>query len=165
LLDLAKPEGGLMSEVRRIEEQLRRAFEGNAWHGPSVRELLVDVTANRAAARPIAGAHSIWEIALHIATWDEVVRRRLEGEAIADLPAEVDWPTVRDTSEEAWRKTVQDLDRSHRALCEAIARLDDARLAENVPGKRHSVYIELHGIIQHDLYHAGQIALLKKAQG
>ena len=153
-----------MSEAHRIEDQLRRAFEGNAWHGPSVRELLVDVTAKSASARPIVGAHSIWEIALHIATWDEVVRRRLEGEMIVDLPPEVDWPTVRDTSEEAWRKTVQDLERSHRALREAIARLDDARLAQGVPGKRHSVYIELHGIVQHDLYHAGQIALLKKAQ-
>jgi uncharacterized damage-inducible protein DinB len=154
-----------MSEVQRIEDQLRRAFEGNAWHGPSVRELLVDVAAKRAAARPITGAHSIWEIALHVATWDEVVRRRLAGEAIGDLPVDLDWPMVRDTSEDAWRKTVHDLEQSHRALCQAIARLDDARLAENVPGKGHSVYIELHGIIQHDLYHAGQIALLKKAQG
>jgi uncharacterized damage-inducible protein DinB len=154
----------MMSEVRRIADQLRRTFEGDAWHGPSVRELLADVTARRAAAKPIAQAHSIWEIALHMATWDEVVRRRLAGEITGDLPAEVDWPMLRETSEDAWRKSVQDLEQSHRALCEAVARLDDARLAESVPGKPDSVYIELHGIVQHDLYHAGQIALLKKAQ-
>ncbi|HYV05863.1 MAG TPA: DinB family protein, partial [Blastocatellia bacterium] len=66
-----------MSEIKRIRSQLRRAFEGEAWHGPSVMELLGDVTAEQAAAHPIAGAHSIWELALHIATWERYVRRRI----------------------------------------------------------------------------------------
>jgi uncharacterized damage-inducible protein DinB len=152
-----------MSEIQRIEDQLRRAFEGHAWHGPAVRELLADVTAAKAAARPLSDAHSIWEIVLHIATWEEVVRRRLQGEAIADLPPAQDWPSVRDISEAAWRKAIDDLERVHGALRQAIAQSDEARLAEMVPGKEHSVYLMLHGIIQHDLYHAGQIAVLKKA--
>jgi uncharacterized damage-inducible protein DinB len=152
-----------MSEIQRIEDQLRRAFEGNAWHGPAVRELLADVSAARAAARPLSTAHSIWEIVLHIATWEGVVRRRLQGETVADLPPEQDWPAVRDTSEAAWRQALHDLEQAHGALHEAIARSNEAHLADTVPGKDHSVYLMLHGIIQHDLYHAGQIAVLKKA--
>jgi uncharacterized damage-inducible protein DinB len=152
-----------MSELQRIEDQLQRAFEGNAWHGPAVRELLADVTAARAAAKPLPTAHSIWEIALHMATWEGVVRQRLQGEAVGDLPPEHDWPPVRDTSEAAWRQTIENLERANRALRGAIAQFDERRLGEQVPGKDHSVYTMLHGIIEHDLYHAGQIAVLKKA--
>jgi uncharacterized damage-inducible protein DinB len=153
-----------MSEIQRIEDQLGRAFEGHAWHGPAVRELLADVTAAKAAARPLSDAHNIWEIVLHIATWEEVVRRRLQGEAVADLPPEQDWPPVQDISEPAWRKVIDDLERGHRFLREAIARSGEMQLAEMVPGKEHSVYHMLQGVIQHDLYHAGQIAVLKKAR-
>jgi uncharacterized damage-inducible protein DinB len=155
----------MMSEIQRISEQLRRAFEGNAWHGPAVRELLADVTAAGAVARPLPSAHSIWEIVLHMATWERVVRRRLQGETIADLPSDQDWPAIQDTSEAAWHKTIQDLERANHALREEITRVGEEGLAETVPGKEHSVYTMLHGIIQHDLYHAGQVALLKKASG
>jgi uncharacterized damage-inducible protein DinB len=151
-----------MSEIQRIEDQLGRAFDSHAWHGPAVQELLADVTAAKAASRPLSDAHSIWEIVLHIATWEEVVRRRLEGEVVADLLPEQDWPPVQDISETAWRNALDDLKRGHHALREAIGRSGDMRLAEMVPGKEHSVYHMLHGVIQHDLYHAGQIAVLKK---
>jgi uncharacterized damage-inducible protein DinB len=152
-----------MSEVQRIVEELRQAFEGPAWHGPAVRALLAEVSAEKAAARPLAHAHSIWEIVLHIATWEDVVRRRLAGEVIGDLPDDQDWPPVGDTNAEAWQRTLQHLEHTNRTLREAVAKLDDIRLAEDVPGKNHSVYVMLHGIIQHDLYHAGQIALLRRA--
>lgn len=152
-----------MSEVQRIVEELRQAFEGPAWHGPAVRTLLADISAERAAARPLANAHSIWEIALHIAAWEDVVRRRLAGEVIGDLPDDQDWPAVRNTSPAAWQQTLRHLEQTNRALREAIAKFDDAHLADRVAGKDHSVYVMLHGVIQHDLYHAGQIALLWKA--
>ncbi|HWP44127.1 MAG TPA: DinB family protein, partial [Blastocatellia bacterium] len=86
-----------MSEIRRIRSELRHAFEGPAWHGPSVRELLSDVTAARAAGHPIPGAHSIWEIVLHIATWERVVRQWLDGELTGDPPEEENWPEVSNT--------------------------------------------------------------------
>ena len=151
-----------MDEIERIDDQLRRAFEGHAWHGPSLRELLADVTAEQATARPIPGAHSIWEIALHIAAWHEGVRRRVEGERV-ELSAEEDWPPVASTSEAAWQDALAVLERTHTELRRTVSRLADARLQEMVVGKDHSVYVMLHGLIQHDLYHAGQIALLKKA--
>jgi uncharacterized damage-inducible protein DinB len=152
-----------MSEIKRIRSQLRHAFEGPAWHGPAVRELLSDVTAERAAARPIPGAHSIWEITLHIMTWERVVRLRLDGDMPDDPPDEENWPKVSDTSQQSWQKTIAELEEGNKALRDAIARLDQLRLDEIVPEKVYSFYFMLHGVIQHDLYHAGQIALLKKA--
>ena len=152
-----------MGEAERIADQLRRAYEGEAWHGPALREVLAGVTAAQAARRPLRDAHTIWEIVLHIATWESVVRRRLEGEEIGELPPEQDWPPVRDTSEAAWKKALADLEKGNQRLRDVIASLPEARFAETVPVKGYSFYYMLHGVVQHDLYHAGQIALLKKA--
>jgi uncharacterized damage-inducible protein DinB len=152
-----------MSEIKRIKSQLRRAFEGEAWHGPSVMELLKDVTAEQAAAHPIPGAHSIWELALHIATWERFVRRRIVEVTALEPTDQENFPTVHDTTEEAWRAAVEEIKHNHAALLETVAGLDDEKLPEIVPGKPYSIYFMLHGVIQHDLYHAGQIALLKKA--
>jgi uncharacterized damage-inducible protein DinB len=151
-----------MEEIHRIDDQLRRAFEGHAWHGPSMREVVADVTAERAAARPVSGAHSIWEIVLHVTAWQVGVRRRVEGERLELSPHE-DWPPVTDTSEAAWRQALATLERTHTELRSTASRLADSRLQEKVTGQDHSVYMTLHGLIQHNLYHAGQIALLKKA--
>jgi uncharacterized damage-inducible protein DinB len=151
-----------MSEKKRLNDQLKRAFEGKAWHGPSVSEVLAGVTAEQAAAHPIAGAHSIWELALHIQTWERVGRRRIQEFVPIDVSDEEDWPAVTDTSEAAWARTLEDLRSNHQALRAAIRELDEAKLDEIVPGTTYSVYFLLHGVIQHDLYHAGQIALLKK---
>lgn len=151
----------MANELERIQGELKRAFEGEAWHGPAVLELLKDVTAKQAAARPIAGAHSIWELVLHIAAWESAGRRRLEVDR-AELSDEENFPPVNDTSEAAWQQTVEALKDGHRELCNAIDRVDDSRLDEPIRDGMRSVYITLHGVIQHDLYHAGQIAILKK---
>jgi uncharacterized damage-inducible protein DinB len=152
----------MASELARIRGELRRAFEGEAWHGPAVLELLRDVTVQQAAARPIAGAHSIWELVLHIAAWENAGRRRLEGDR-AELPDEENFPPVNDTSEAAWQRAIEELKIGHSKLYDAIAGLEESRLDEPILDGMRSVYITLHGVIQHDLYHAGQIALLKKA--
>ena len=152
----------MASEVERILGELQRAFEGDAWHGAAVLELLTDVTAEQAAARPIAGAHSIWELVLHISAWENAGRRRLEGDR-AELPDEENFPPVNDTSEAAWQQTIELLRDGNRKLRDAISRLDESRLDEPVMDGMRSIYITLHGVIQHDLYHAGQIAILKKA--
>jgi uncharacterized damage-inducible protein DinB len=154
-----------MSEVRRINGQLRRAFDGEAWHGPAVREILAGVTARQAAAHPIPNAHSIWEIALHIAAWEAVVRRRVEGEAIGGVSDEENFPPVTDTSEESCQAMQERLYQGHEALRDTLRNLGEERLEEIAPGTNYSIYFMLHGVVQHDLYHAGQIALLKKAVG
>jgi uncharacterized damage-inducible protein DinB len=153
-----------MSEAARIADQLRRAFSGEAWHGDSVFEILNGVTAAQAAARPIASAHSIWELVLHIAAWDGAVRRRLGGVAVSLSDAE-NFPAVTDAGEAAWRATLAEVRRVHEELVAAVAGLPDSRLYEMVPGKEgvhYTFYYMLQGVVQHELYHAGQIALLKK---
>lgn len=149
------------NEVERIQQQLQRAFEGEAWHGPSVLELIADVDAVKAAAQPIAGAHSIWELVLHIAAWDKAVTTRLGGNRGA-VSNEENFPTVSDTSEESWQKAIETLKQNHHDLIEALGGVDESSLDAPVVEGMSSVYVHLHGAIQHELYHAGQIAILKK---
>ena len=154
-----------MSEIERILDQLKRAYEGGAWHGPSVCEVLTGVTATQAHARPpLQNAHSIWELVHHIAVWENVGRRRLEGDrAEINISSPEDWPPADDMSDAAWEQAKAVLDRGHEALRKAIAALDESRLDQPILEGLSTAYVTLHGVIQHDLYHAGQIAILKKA--
>jgi uncharacterized damage-inducible protein DinB len=154
-----------MTETFRLADQIRRAFEGNAWHGDSVLELLAGVNAKTAAAKPIKNAHSIWEILLHIAAWDDVICRRIGGAAVT-LTDEQNFPPVNDVTEAAWSHAIESSKKTHNELIKAVAAFPDSRLAEQVPGKSqsyHNFFYMFSGIVQHELYHAGQIALLKKA--
>jgi len=151
-----------MSEPARIADQLRRAFDGSAWHGPALLELLRDVDAATAAAKPLPRVHSIWELVLHIAAWDGAVLRRLGGEKL-QLKAAQNFPRVTRTTESAWRQAVAETKRTHDALVRTVAALPAKRLRDRAPGKRYDFYHMLHGLAQHELYHAGQIAILKKA--
>jgi uncharacterized damage-inducible protein DinB len=156
-----------MSETARLADQIRRAFEGEAWHGDSLLELLKGVNAATAAAKPIKNAHSIWELILHIAAWDDIVRQRTGGKATMPTD-EQNFPPVKDTSEAAWNKALEETKRTHKELVKAVAAFPDSRLQEQVPGKTQNYYNFFYmfsGIVQHELYHAGQIALLKKGKG
>jgi uncharacterized damage-inducible protein DinB len=154
---------GMMSEAALIADQLRRAFDGGAWHGPALLELLEDVDASSAAARSIPTVHSIWELVLHIAAWDGAASRRLRGEKCQ--PAGIhNFPPVPKATEVAWQRAVAQTKRTHDHLVKTVAALSDSRLQDRVPGKRYDFCHMLHGVVQHELYHAGQIAILKKAQ-
>ena len=151
-----------MNEIERIVDQLKRAFEGPAWHGPSVLEVLEGIRPSHAVQRPVAAAHSIWEIVLHIAVWEDVVRRRALGEKFNPTEAQ-DWPAVATTDDAAWRETLARLSAGHHALRAVIASFDPARLDQPLVPGGSTGYVQFHGAVQHDLYHAGQIAVLKKA--
>ncbi len=151
-----------MKETARIADQLSRAYSGKAWHGPSLRLLLRGLTAEQVAARPIANAHSIWELVLHTAAWDRVACERILGGKRTSLPPKENFPEVTDTSEAAWKKALKDLERERGALIGAVQKFPDKKLDQKLGGGDHSFYITMHGAIQHDLYHAGQIAILKK---
>ena len=151
-----------MQETRRIEDQLNRSFRVQARHGHGLQELLGDISFEQAAARPLANVHGIWEIVLHITAWIDAARRRLQGEAFEPSP-EQDWPVIPASTEAAWKIALGNLEGAHEKLRGAIAALDPGRLDERVPGKPYSIYFLLHGVIQHNLYHAGQIAILKRA--
>lgn len=157
-----------MAEIERLADQLQRAFYADAWCGPSLLESLEGVDALQASARPLVRAHSIWEIVLHVSGWKRVVHRRLEGQAVR-LPKEGDWPEVNDASEQSWQATLARLRARHDALLAAVRGLDEARLEDVLlvessreTGGGVSCYVTLHGAAQHDLYHGGQISLLKK---
>ncbi|MFN2493983.1 MAG: DinB family protein [Pyrinomonadaceae bacterium] len=150
-----------MSETERIADQLKRAFEGEAWHGPSVMELVGNITVEQASARPFPSSHSIWEIVLHIAAWERACLRRLHGDR-AQLSADEDWPLVVNAQDGGWQQSKLDLQTAEDELCDAISRLHDSRLDQPIIKRMSTVYVTLHGVVQHSLYHAGQIALLKK---
>ncbi|HEY1271266.1 MAG TPA: DinB family protein [Terriglobales bacterium] len=154
-----------MSQCALLADQIRRAFDGDAWHGDSVLEILQGVSATRAAAHPIKRAHSIWELVLHMGAWDGAVIRRAGGRAVR-LSDKQNFPPVKDRSEAAWKTAVAQLSDRHRELVAVVAAFPDERLGEQVPGKTaayYDFYYMFSGIVQHELYHAGQIALLKKA--
>jgi uncharacterized damage-inducible protein DinB len=156
----------------RIAHQLSRMYSGDAWHGPSVADALAGVTAEQAMARPIAGAHSIHELTHHIGAWVHEVLQRLEGRAPQD-PDDGDWPAPRDSLSKAeWEALKTRVAARHAELARAIAAIDPARLSDIVGGERDApagtgmtYYDTLHGLIQHDAYHAGQIVLIKRALG
>jgi uncharacterized damage-inducible protein DinB len=152
-----------MTEIRRILDQMDRAFDGDAWHGPPLRPMLDGLSAEEASRHPIAGVHSIWEITHHITAWNAIVREELSGGS-AQITPEVDWPPVWEAAEVEWRRALQNLAEVRSRLRETVQQLRDEELDER-PSKRtsNSRYVMLHGIVQHDLYHAGQIAVLKKA--
>ena len=153
-----------MTETARIADQLRHAFEGGAWHGPSVLELLADVDAATAAAHPLPDVHSIWELVLHIAAWDDAVNRRIVTRKAVKLTDAQNFPPIKDKSKVAWKEALAGLKKTHDGLARTVAALPDARLTERVPGKSYNLYFMLHGVTQHELYHAGQIAILKKTR-
>jgi len=150
------------TELERVVDLLDRAGGGDAWHGPSVAAVLSTLTAAQAALRPLPNGHTIWELALHIAVWDRVVARRLAGERVEPTPAE-DWPSPGQPTDDEWERTLTGLREARAVLRASILAFDARRLGETAPGGNYSVYVMMHGVIQHDLYHAGQIALLRKA--
>jgi len=158
-----------MSQVDVLIDELRRGHDGDAWHGSSTRRILEDVTAEEAAARPVPGAHTIWEIVLHMTAWtDEVARRLRTGEG--GEPEARDWPSAPAPGGPAWRETLSAHARAHTGLLAALAAFPEARLLSPFGSQRDpaagtgvSFTVMLHGLAQHDAYHSGQVSLLKKA--
>lgn len=151
-----------MSQVDMVVNELKRSFEGEAWHGPALLEILDGVDAQTAAARPLAKAHSIWELVLHIAAWEGVVTRRIHGETCT-LTDEENFGQVERVSDSAWQQAVKNLRDQHARLLETVAALPESRLHDRVPGKDYHLLFMLLGTVQHAAYHGGQIALLKRA--
>ena len=155
-----------MSETDNIAEIIDQAAYGDAWHGPALQDAVNGVTADAARMRPVPQAHTIWEIVLHMTAWANEVERRLRENA-RPLDAAADWPKAAREDESAWAEAKAELMEAHRRLRHTIREFPVGRLTEPVPGPsdegHNSFYMMLHGLAQHDAYHAGQIAMLKKA--
>jgi uncharacterized damage-inducible protein DinB len=150
-----------MREIDRIGEQLRRAAEGGAWHGPSLMENLQGITAETAAARPYPG-NTVWEILNHLTAWNRAVARRLGGETL-ELQGDADFPPARENSEAAWQAAVEDFRASLAELRSKMKSMGNEELGMPVPGCEYNNWLMLNGVVQHYAYHSGQIALLRKA--
>ncbi len=150
-----------MSEIDRILNHLQRSFERDAWHGSAVLELLDGVTADQAAYRPAADVHSIEELVLHMATWKRAVASRIQGR-IFDPTNEQDWPPTGPADAVRFASAVAALKDAHRELVAAARTIADADLDQPGTTTSSTRYVLLHGVVQHDLYHAGQIAILRK---
>lgn len=150
-------------EIARLDEQLRRALEGEAWHGPSVLEALEGVSAEQAIGRPIPKAHSIWELVLHIGSDYALVLRRLAGDG-RPITAEEDWPSCPPATAENWQQAVEELGRLNQQLRQAVRAFPPERLDKPlIPEIAYTAYDQFIGVTQHNLYHAGQMVLLRRA--
>lgn len=153
-----------------LTSDLRSIVSGDAWHGPSWRDVLTGVDARQAALRVLPSAHTIYELVHHTAAWAGEVARRLDG-AKASEPAEGDYPPATATVDDAaWQDVRERLESAHEAVIAAIERLDPARLSERVGGDRDaplgsgvSYRATIAGLLAHSAYHAGQAMQLLRA--
>ena len=154
-----------MESVSRLANHIERTLDGPMWHGPALLELLNGVSPADAGAHPVTGAHSIWELVLHMAVWAEIVRLRLTGQALESPPPSEDWPEPAAAGIQSWTATIARLDKSYRDLARAVGGLSPADLAVSLTTAhtRHTMGDMLHGVIEHGVYHGGQIAILKRA--
>ncbi len=152
-----------MSEISFIVNQLKLAFEGEPWHGPALMEVLEGIDAKTALERPIAKAHCIWELVVHLAGWEQVVTKRLQGQ-VATLTDAQNFGHLHSTTEQSWMSAVAILRQNHAQLMKLVSALPESRLTERVPGKDYDLRFMLYGAVQHAAYHAGQIAILKRAR-
>jgi uncharacterized damage-inducible protein DinB len=148
-------------EIELLGSRLKQAFAGVAWHGPAMEQVLRGVDAAAAAAHPWHGVHSVWEVVLHVTAWNKAVLRRMQGEVV-ELTHQQDWPQVLRFSDSQWQTDLGALAESHAALCAAVRGFSAAHLKDPVPGAQYNFDFMLHGAADHIVYHAGQIALLKK---
>ena len=152
------------STAAQLSNHIKRTVAGPMWHGSPLDELLASVSSDQAAARPITGAHSIWEIVLHVTAWAEIALARLHGQRTGDPAPDEDWPPVPGSDAAAnWQAALKRLRESYRALATDTRRLEPSAFDEKVSGADYSVSNLLHGVIEHGTYHGGQIALLKRA--
>jgi len=156
-----------MNESKRMAELYHSVYEGDehgeAWHGPALKPLLKDVNAKQASQNPELGTHSILQLVLHVAYWEEVTLQRLNGKRVdAPLNSLDDWPKNRKLSAAEWQAALARLEKSHTALRKAIESCSEETLGRKVPDRNYDNYVLLHGTIDHCIYHAAQIALVKK---
>ncbi len=152
------------SEIAHLLGLLDEAYNRAAWHGPNLRGSIRGVAAREAAQRPRAGRHNIWEIVVHAAYWKYAVRRRLVGEKRGSFsPKGSNWfDRPIDRSEKAWRADIALLDAEHQRLREVVSALQPKDLDQAARGSRTLVRRLIAGIAFHDVYHAGQIQLIKR---
>jgi hypothetical protein len=159
-----KETGSANPLVAMLLEIVDQAFDHRSWHGTTLRGSLRGLTPEEALWRPGPKRHNIWELTLHTAYWKYVVRRRLAGEAVGSFERKPsNWPEIPDPANgSAWKRDVGFLESEHRKLREVVRGLSPAELSLRSPRGVWTYAEEIHGIAAHDLYHTGQIQLIKR---
>jgi uncharacterized damage-inducible protein DinB len=152
-----------VTDPHTLADEIRNTITGPMWHGPALNQALAGLTYAAANTRPIHGAHSIWEIVLHVASWADVARTRLGPSVMRDPVPSKDWPAVPSPSAGSWRLALEQMASAYEALAKHVASLSPDDLARVVPGRDYTVETMLRGVIEHGTYHGGQIVMLKKA--
>jgi uncharacterized damage-inducible protein DinB len=155
-----KPRGASALLAAMLED----SYRSRPWQGPSLLGSLRGVNARQAAWRPRGSRHSIWELTVHAAYWKYAVRRMLTGEKRGSFPLKgSNWfPAPGAASERAWKQVLALLHDEHRQLAEAAGRLSPAELSRKPRGSARTAANLLYGVASHDVYHTGQIQLLKR---
>ena len=151
------------ADPRQLAAEIRRTVSGPMWHGPALSEALVGISPVAANSRPVAGAHSIWELTLHVAGWADIARTRLGPTIMRDPVRSKDWPPAPNPSPATWRIAVEQVESSYNALATQVESLTPYDMGKIVPGRDYTVETMVRGVIEHGTYHCGQIAILKKA--
>ncbi|HRQ42116.1 MAG TPA: hypothetical protein PLD25_29710 [Chloroflexota bacterium] len=149
-----------MSEIVRVARLLEQTFEGKPYYCPSLLSTLEHIPADIAIRKPRWSAHSIWDVVVHLTAELNYAHTVIDGTAEAWIAGETTWPAITDTSPAAWQKASAELKKANRALGHAVKQLDDSILEQKPVPVRGPFYLMLHGTIQHNVFHAGQISLL-----
>ena len=149
-----------MTLLQRVLADYDAALSGDAWYSDSLWTLLAAVRADVAAWRPAPGVHTIWELVEHMMYWESVARRRMTAQVT--VSEELNFPAMPEAGESNWQALLQRFRESNQMFREALLQLDPDRLDDLTPGGKKTFYADAQGVIQHHIYHAGQVALLKR---
>ncbi len=154
------------TQLTLLLHMLDDAYNHRAWHGPNLRGSLRGLSADQASWRPAETRHNIWEITVHCAYWKYAVRRRILGLKRGSFPLDgSNWfPRLDNLTADRWKSDLRLLDQEHHLLREVIVKLPATRLKQRSPGSAVRIDHLICGVAAHDVYHAGQIQLVRKLQ-
>ena len=148
-----------MSEVKFLRDQIETTFKGDSWHGPNLVKTLDGIDYAQAMKRPLGERHTIWELTDHMTFWLEEVRKSVQNKTNLDQSGDP-WPRMGATEDE-WAQSVDRLEAAVNMLSDELINWTNADLAAKVPDSNYTFKQMLHGVIHHNLYHVGQINILK----
>jgi uncharacterized damage-inducible protein DinB len=153
----------MTEEIKRIHKNISAVYNGQPWYGDNVFSFLSGISAERAAIKPERLNHSIAEIVCHMTAWRCFATEKMKGNAAYEvLDTELNWRKIMKLNEAEWKTIQDDLLKSQTELLQQIEQMPESMLVARVDGRKYNFRLMLQGIAQHDIYHAGQISMIKK---
>jgi uncharacterized damage-inducible protein DinB len=153
----------MTEEIKRIHKNISAIYNGQPWYGDNVLSFLSGLSAEKAALKPEKLNHSIAEIVCHMTAWHYFVIEKIKGNAVYEvLDTELNWQKLMKLNEAEWKNIQDDLLKSQIELLQQIEQMPESMMSSTVDGRKYNFRLMLHGIAQHDIYHAGQISIIRK---